>query len=139
MSIKLPNSNCVFPEWEEKLELNYCDSFWDSEDMDNLNKTLINTGLALKRINNELQENERIRLQKELEYKQKFRREMQSASGRTEAQKKIVAEINCEELETELVYYDQLTKELTKLSNSLRIDLDILKTIGFNLRQEMKI
>lgn len=137
MNIRLPGFNQDFPDWSNVL--NYADTYLDQEDMTNLNDSLIKTGLNIKKINSEMEKYDRLRTAKELEYKRKFRREFQEAQGTNATQKKIIAEINCEELESELRYYENVVNELTRMSAVLRTDLDILKTIGFNLRQELKI
>lgn len=137
--IRLPGIDKDFPDWTSLQEVRYEDSFWDNEDISNYNSTLIKTGLNLKEINKQLNIFEKLRLQKEIEYKRKFRNELLNATARTESQKRILAEIECEDIESELAYYDSIVKELNRLSLALRTDLDILKTIGFNLRQEMKI
>ena len=64
---------------------------------------------------------------------------MVDSTIKTESQKKRLAEIECEDIEFQLAYINEIINELTKISQSLRIDLDVLKTIGFNIRQEMKI
>ena len=64
---------------------------------------------------------------------------MVDSTVKTESQKKRIAEIECEDLEFRLAYIDEVINELTKISQSLRVDLDILKTIGFNIRQELKL
>lgn len=137
MDIKIPGFDKEFPNWSKTL--NYSDTFLDQEDMSNLNSALINTGLSLKRVNAEIEKYDRIKRIKELEYKRKFRREIVDAQAATASQRKAIADINCEELESEVAYYTSVVDELTRISSVLRTDLDILKTIGFNLRQELKI
>jgi len=53
--------------------------------------------------------------------------------------KKQLAEIACEDYDIKLAFINEVIKELTRISAGLRIDLDILKTLSFNIRQEMKI
>ena len=54
-------------------------------------------------------------------------------------EKKILAELACEKLEARLAYLSEIIRELTQKANQLRLELDTLKTIGFNIRQEMKL
>ena len=133
--IQLPQ----YPNFEELHTINSTGSFWDSRDVDNLNATLIRTVLNLKEVTRQINDYERQRTQLDLEYKHKFRQLMVDSTIKTESQKKRLAEIECEDIEFQLAYINEIINELTKISQSLRIDLDVLKTIGFNVRQEMKI
>ena len=133
--IQLPH----YPDFEELHTISSSGSFWDNRDVDNLNATLIRTVLNLKEVTRQINEYERKRTQLDLEYKHKYRLLMVDSTAKTESQKKRVAEIECEEIEFQLAYVNEIINELTKISQSLRIDLDVLKTIGFNIRQEMKI
>jgi hypothetical protein len=133
--IKLPE----YPDFEDLHTIHSEGSFWDHNEIDNLNSTLIRTVLNLKEITRQINDYERQRTQLDVEYKHKFRRLMVDSTVKTESQKKRIAEIECEDLEFRLAYIDEVINELTKISQSLRIDLDILKTIGFNIRQELKL
>lgn len=133
--IQLPH----YPNFEELHTISSTGSFWDSRDVDNLNATLIRTVLNLKEVTRQINDYERQRTQLDLEYKHKFRQLMVDSTIKTESQKKRLAEIECEDIEFQLAYINEIINELTKISQSLRIDLDVLKTIGFNIRQEMKI
>lgn len=128
-----------FPDWKDLEDIDYEGSFWDSQELDNLNTTLIKTVLDLKSINKEITKYDRKRVQLETEYKQKFRASVLSSNAKTETQKKQMAEIQCQDLEVKLAYIEEVLRELNRLSSSLRTDLDVLKTIGFNLRQELKL
>lgn len=133
--IKLPE----YPDFDSLHTVHSDGSFWDHHEIDNLNSTLIRTVLNLKEVTRKINNYERERTNLDLEYKHKFRRLMVDSTVKTEGQKRRIAEIECEDLEFRLAYINEIINELTKISQSLRVDLDILKTIGFNLRQEMKL
>lgn len=127
-----------FPNYIE-LITDYRNSFWDSEDIADLNKTLIKTAVALKETNKQLLEYKRKKVVADLDYKKAYRQAIISSNAKTETQKKQMAEIACEELEANCLYINTIIDELTIISNIHRNDLDILKTVGHNLRQEMRI
>lgn len=134
-TLKLPE----FPNWAEMESIDYGGSFWNDNDISNLNSTLIKTAINLKTLNSELTKYERKKVKKEIEYKHKYRTSLLESNGKTESQKKLLAEIACSELEWQIEYLNEVIKELNRLSVTLRTELDILKTIGHNLRQEMKL
>ena len=45
----------------------------------------------------------------------------------------------CEEYEVKILYYTEIIKQLNRISQNYRTDLDVLKTLCFNIRQEMKL
>lgn len=135
MELKLPD----FPDWSGLDAVDYSGSFWDNQDMINLNATLIHTALNLKKVNQEITKYERQKVKIEIAYKRKYRSILLSSSAKTEGQKKLMAELECQEEEWRLAYLDEVIKELNRISLTLRQDLDTLKTLGHNLRQEMRL
>ena len=117
----------------------YEDTFLDSNDFDTLNNKLISIGLSLKNINMKLSTHEKTKALLDVEYKRKYREAFTNAEPKTESHRKIYAEIACEDLELKIIYIDQIIKELTRLSYSLRTELEILQTIGHNIRREMTL
>lgn len=128
-----------FPDWSALQEIDYAGSFWDDQELQNLNGTMIRTALNLKEINKKLDEAQRRKITAENTYKQKMRRYTLSVNGKTETEKKRLAEIMCEKDEMKVLYYEQIIRELERLANACRYDLEVFKTIGNNLRQEMRI
>ena len=135
VELRLPE----FPNWDNLEEIDYSGSFWDDQDINSLNATLIKTALNLKAVNKEITKYERRKTQTEIIFKRKFREVVINSSAKTEAQKKLMAEIECQEEEWKLAYLDEILRELNRISMSLRVDLDTLKTLGHNLRQEMRL
>lgn len=133
--IKLPN----FKEIEVVSYSNYFDNFWDSLKVEQYNETLISTVLQMNEINNQINEYTQKKVKIELEYKHKLRYHILTVEAANATEKKILAELACEKLEARLAYLSEIIRELTQKANQLRLELDTLKTIGFNIRQEMKL
>lgn len=128
-----------FPEWNDLKELDNTGLFWDDQDISNLNTALIKTIIALRSISNELTKYEKKKREVDLALKRKFRSEFLQSTADNSTIRKMLAEVACEELEWKSAYLDEIIKELVKDSNRLRTELDILKTLGHNLRQEMRL
>jgi len=127
------------PDWNKDNTFNYEDTFLDKADFDTLNEKLINIGLNLKNINKKLSKYEKTKAQLDVEYKRAYRKAFFDAGPTTESHRKIYAEIACEDLELKLLYVEQIIKELSRISYSLRTELDIIQTIGHNIRREMTL
>lgn len=133
--IKLPS----FPDSNKLLENELEGLFWDSQEINDLNKTLVLTVKKLRLINSKINKYEREKTKAQLEFKHKKRRAIIEAEGSSQKEKSIVAEIECEEEEMKIAYLDEVISELTRESQSIRLELDTLKTLGMNLRQEMRL
>lgn len=113
--------------------------FWETQDMEDLNSSLINSIISLKAINKDLTKYERKKSELKLAYKRKYRETYLKSTVQNATDKKFMAEIECQELEWKIEYLDEVIRELTRESNSIRLELDTLKTLGHNLRQEMRL
>ncbi len=133
--IKMPE----FPDLSGLENIESRGSFWDSQDLINMNSTLIVTVLSLKEINRQITDYSRQKTIAELEYKRKFRSLMISLDAKTETLKKHMAEKACEEEEYKIAVLEEILKELNRIAADKRTQLDTLKIITYNLRQEMKI
>lgn len=133
--IKMPE----FPDLAGLENIESRGSFWDSQDLTNMNSTLIMTVLSLKEINRQITEYSRQKTIADLEYKRKYRSLMIGLEAKTETLKKQMAEKACEEEEYKIAVLDEIIKELNRIAADKRTQLDTLKVIAFNLRQEMKI
>ena len=114
VDIKAYSSDLKLPDFKNvnPNQDNYIDNFWDSMKVEEHNKTLISTVLQMNEVNNQIN---------------------------LYSQKKVKAELACEKLEIRVVYLTEIIRELNQKATQLRTELDVLKTIGFNIRQEMKI
>lgn len=109
----------------------------DYRDLDNLNQALIKTAISTSEINKKLSKYERAEAKYEIEYKRKYRYELTNSNLATESKNKLNAEIKCEDLEMKILYCKQIIGELKRISNSLRMHLEIIETLGNNVRKEM--
>lgn len=134
-TIKMPE----FPSWEGLESIDSAGSFWDTQELSHLNNTLIRTVVNLKEVSRQLTKYEREKTEVELNRNRIYRTTILSSTAKTESMKKQLAEIACEDYDIKLAFINEVIKELTRISAGLRIDLDILKTLSFNIRQEMKI
>lgn len=132
--LKLPDFKNVNPNQD-----NYIDNFWDSMKVEEHNKTLISTVLQMNEVNNQINLYSQKKVKAELEYKHKLRYHQLTVQGSNATEKKQLAELACEKLEIRVVYLTEIIRELNQKATQLRTELDVLKTIGFNIRQEMKI
>lgn len=128
-----------FPSWEGLESIDSAGSFWDTQELSHLNNTLIRTVVNLKEVSRQLTKYEREKTEVELNRNRIYRTTILSSTAKTESMKKQLAEIACEDYDIKLAFINEVIKELTRISAGLRIDLDILKTLSFNIRQEMKI
>lgn len=129
--IKLP----TFPPQESYTTETFLDNF----EIETLNQSLIKSMLEMKKISEKLDSYSRRKVEKEAKYKCKYRSYLLKVEGKTEAQKKLLAEIYCEKEEIEIAYLDEVIKELTRHSYVIKQELEVLKILGNNIRMEMKI
>lgn len=131
---QLPKFPTTFKE-EDLLE-----GFWGSQDPSLINEALIRNVLDLKEVNNQLDKIDREKTKAELMYKHKFRESyLGQSDSKNEAWKRNSAEMSCEKEEIQLVYLNELSKELTRKAQELRARLETLKTISNNIREEMRL
>lgn len=117
----------------DKIEIDY-------EEIRKLNDILNNNLYELREVNFELTKIEREKTKIDLKYKRKYRAEyLKNTDSKNENQRKILTEIECEELESKSMYYEELVRELNRKSMEIRTAINVLNTIGFNIRQELKL
>lgn len=128
-----------FPSIEELESIDNRGLFWDSQELSDLNSTIINTTKSLRAVSTEISKYERQRMELQLEYKRGMRQSIVHSTAKTETLKKQLAEIEHEDLEADLEVLEAILRELNRIAANLRLELDTLKTIGHNLRQEMRL
>ena len=106
-------------------------------DLDVLNDSLIRVASGMNELNKKLSIYEKSQAHYEIEYKRKYRKIMMESDLPTDSQKKLYAEVQCEDLEMKILYSKQIIGKLKRNSNTFRISLDVLQTIGNNVRKEM--
>lgn len=130
-TLKLPQ----FPP----LESYTTENFLDNLEIETLNQKLIQLLLSMRIISEKLDKYSRKKVEKEAQYKLKYRNYLLGVEGKTEGQKKLLAEIYCENEEIEIAYLDEVIKELTRHSYVIKQELEVLKILGNNVRMEMKL
>lgn len=127
------------PDWNADKKYNYEDTQLDYNKIENLNTALITLSKKMNLINDKMTTYEKKKTKQEIIYKRHYRREFLSAEVSTESHRKIKAELACEDDEMKLAYLVNILDELQRLSWQLRTQLQILETLGHNLRRELNL
>lgn len=94
----------------------------------------------LRKIADLMVEYERKKIEYELEYNKQYREAYLTIDyAKSETQKKMIIENQLSKLKVEIYYYEQLIKELTRKTNQIKTEIDVVKAICFNLRAELKL
>jgi len=72
-------------------------------------------------------------------YDRAWRRAYIESNGRTDKERQYRADMVCESMEDDWIVASQLKAELIKVSQTIRMELETLQSIGNNLRQQMKM
>lgn len=107
------------------------------EDLDALNQSLIKIAITLNQLDNKVDEWEKRKAQYDVEYKRTFRDKVIHSEMSTESLKKLYAQAECEDLEMKIIYAGQIIGDLKRRTNTLRNQIDIIQTIGNNVRRMM--
>lgn len=134
-SITLPD----FQNWGTKDVYDYSSQVSDYEDLHQLGEAINAARIALFKITDKINKYDRKAVKAKLAYERSYRREYLSSSERTEAMKRMRAELACEKMENDYIAAEQLKSELQRVSNSIRLELQTMQTIANNLRQQMKM
>ena len=134
-SITHPN----FTKWSLKNLYDYSAQISDYETLQDLGSAINSARVALFRLTEKINEYERREKDAKIKYERSYRRAYLESTEKTEAQKRIRAELKCEELENEYLVAEQMKSELNRTANSLRLELQTLQAVGNNLRQQMKM
>lgn len=137
----MENTNYKLPNFPNILtDEDIAQTFWGSQNPGLLAEALMQTVVKLKELNKSIIEYERKRVKAELRYKHKFREAyLSQEQNRTEYWKKTNAELACEADEIKMLYYQEVCSELSRKVKEIRDEIDVLKTLSFNYRQEMKL
>lgn len=127
------------PDWNKNKDYNLDNITSGIDDLNEINEKLISIVNNMRVINNKLMKYERIKVKKAAEYNHKFKNSIIEMDSGTDSRKKLLAEIKWEDEALELTYLDQMIKELTRESFFLRTQLDIVNTMGHNIRREMTL
>ena len=134
-SIELPN----LTKWTVSQVYDYSQQISDYGTLADLGAAINAARVALFRITDKINEYERKEKEAKMRYDRAYRRAYLASVEKTESQKRLRAELSCEDLENEYVVAEQLKNELNRTAYTLRLELQTLQAIGNNLRQQMKM
>jgi predicted RNase H-like nuclease (RuvC/YqgF family) len=126
-------------QWSTKQIYDHTEQIADYEDLEALGHAITAARIALFTLTEKINEYERKEREAKVRYDRAFRRAYLESIEKTESQKRMRAELTCENLENEYIAADQLKSELVRMSHSLRLELQTLQTVGNNIRQQMKM
>lgn len=128
------------PKFHEKQDFyDYEGEIEDYESLENLTTTVNAARLALFKVTDEINEVERKAARFKLRYDRAYKRYYLSLHNvKPDSVRKMKAELKCEAFEDDLIVQEQLKSELSRLANSLRLELQALQGIGNNIRQQMR-
>lgn len=128
-----------FKNWKASRFYDYSNEIFDYGELEELNKAVNEARRALFEVTEAINTYERREKLARTKYSRSHRRIYLESVGKTEAEKKARADIKCEDLEDDVLVYEQVRIELTRLSNAIRLELQTLQSLGNNLRQQMKV
>lgn len=125
--------------WNSRSVYDYVEHIVDYDDLEKLGNAINKARLGLFIVTDKINEFDRKMLLAKTEYEREYRRRYLTSNAKTEMQRKIRAELMCEDLENNLLTFTQAKAELTRQANLLRVELETLNTISNNIRQQMKM
>lgn len=134
------NHSIKLPKFREKIDFyDYESEIEDYEALEDVTSSTNAARLALFRVTEEINECERKVSQYKLAYDRAYRRYYLSLdSVKPDSVRRMRAEMKAEKFEDKLIVQEQFKSELSRLANSLRLELQALQGIGNNVRQQMR-
>lgn len=126
------------PSWAEEPN-EYYEQLTDFSDLSQVNHRLNSLRARFYQINRQLKVAQRELARAKAEYSSQLRRELVNITGGTEKTRVAMAEIACEEWESDVVVYTQFVQEITNDQRIISKDLEILETLSNNIRAQIKI
>lgn len=126
-------------KWKSSKFYDYENEIFDYEQIEQLNSAIRSARYALFEITDKINDYERAEKLAKTKYDREWRRAYLNSNERTESAKKARADLLCEELENNVIVFEQVRGELARLSNSIRLELQTLQALGNNLRQQIKM
>lgn len=111
----------------------------DYTDLSLLNRDINRTRAMSFRVKNALAEARREEVEAGDKYRKALNRQLIGLSGGTAEQRKAIAEVFTEDLNTQYLIAQNIVKEQTSLSYTISRDLETLKTLADNLRKQMSL
>lgn len=111
----------------------------DYTDLSLLNRDINRTRAMSFRVKNAVAEARREEVEAADRYRKALNRQLIGLSGGTAEQRKAIAEVLTEDLNTAYLVAETIVKEQISLSYTISRDLETLKTLADNLRKQMSI
>lgn len=118
---------------------NYTEHVVDYESLESLNASIVQARMALFEVTEYINSYDRKERKAKVEYERALRREYLKSNAKTDKERSMRAALNCEELENAYIVAGQVREELTRLSSTLRLELQTLQAVGNNIRQQLKV
>lgn len=135
ISVTLPS----LKKWKSSSFYDYENQIIDYESLDSLNDSIKSARIALFKLTDAINQYERKEVDAKTEYEREWRRAYMRSNEKTDTARKARADLLCEQFEDPLIVNGQVKTELTRLSNSIRLELQTLQALGNNLRQQLKM
>lgn len=130
------------PAWDDPSEQDRgdgADGDIDYGDLASLNSDLLRLRIRMNRIRREMRRAAREATEAKLSYHRAFRRALVQQTGGSAESRKANAELQCEQLEAEMVMKQQVADEYNTLFRSVRDDVENAKVVAYNLRALMSM
>lgn len=128
------------PEWESTDIQDFGDGVdgnIDYSDLSLLNKDLLHLRIRMNKIRREMRRAGREAIEAKLKYQRSLRRALVQQTGGSAETRKAAAELQCEELEADMVIKAQVAEEFVTLFRAVRDDVENAKVAAYNLRALM--
>lgn len=139
--IPVPSAPAL-PAWEDAAAQDYgdgADGDVDYGDLASLNRDLLRLRVRMNRIRREMRRAAREATEAKLGYHRAFRRALVQQTGGSAESRKANAELQCEQLEADMVMRQQVADEYNTLFRSVRDDVENAKVVAYNLRALMTL
>jgi hypothetical protein len=117
----------------------YVPEEFDVSDLAEVNRELNRARARLFRVSQQLKRMQRALAEAQVSYDREMRRQLVSLTGGTEASRRAMAEIACEQFEDRLIIGKQIVEEWRKRSMDCRDDLKAVENIAHNVRAQIDI
>lgn len=138
-TVKRPAPLPSWPEPRSEDEVYVPEEEFDITDLSEINRQLLRAKSRLFRVSQHLKQAQRDLIDAQLTYRRAYRRHMVMVSGGTEASRKAMVEINCEDFENAVEIAVQVVDEWKKRSQDCRDDLKAIESLGHNVRAQMNM
>lgn len=118
---------------------NYDEEIIDYDSLDALSKAINSARRALFQLTEKVNDYETQEMIAKVAYERQHARMFLASTKKTAAEKKLHADIYCENLENDYLVLGQVKNELVRASHTLRLELQTLQAVGNNLRQQLKV